>query len=95
MSILTNHSALDAGKDLATIVTSNEARENFIQNPQKVLSNTELPSNLVVLADTADTVHLVVPAQVDVDRIASDDEAYFEELGQLALSACMYEDIPE
>jgi len=95
MSILTNHSTLVVGTELATIVASKEARDKFVQNPQQVLSNSKLPSNLAVLADTADTVHLVVPAQVDVDRIVANDEAYFEELGQLALSACMYEDIPE
>ncbi|EFO33873.1 hypothetical protein TRICHSKD4_0992 [Roseibium sp. TrichSKD4] len=95
MSIFTSNSSLVAGKELASIIGSDETRENFIQNPKQVLTNSELPNNLVVLADTADTIHLVVPAQVDVDRIVANDEAYFEELGQLALSACMYEDIPE
>lgn len=50
---------------------------------------------LTVLADTADTVHLVVPADLDVARIASGDEDYLLEIGRRALGNCMYDILPE
>ncbi|MBD8889952.1 hypothetical protein [Roseibium litorale] len=52
-------------------------------------------SGLSVLADTADTVHLVVPADLDAERIAQGDEAYLMEIGRRALGNCMYDILPE
>ncbi|WP_430512167.1 hypothetical protein [Pannonibacter phragmitetus] len=52
-------------------------------------------SGVTVHADSADTVHLVVPAAVDMARLAAADESYFEELGRKALGACFYEILPE
>ncbi|MFN4127458.1 hypothetical protein [Pannonibacter indicus] len=52
-------------------------------------------SGVIVHADSADTVHLVVPAAVDTARLAAADESYFEELGRKALGACFYDILPE
>ena len=46
-----------------------------------------------VYLDTADTVHLVIPANIDPSRI--EDEAYLEELGRRALGSCLYDIIPD
>ncbi|MBS8259699.1 hypothetical protein DYI23_05660 [Roseibium polysiphoniae] len=46
-----------------------------------------------VYADTADTVHLVVPSSVDAAKIG--DEAYLEELGRRALGSCVYHIQPD
>lgn len=49
--------------------------------------------DVAVYADTADTVHLVVPSSVDASKI--EDEAYLEELGRRALGSCLYDILPE
>lgn len=70
----------------------------MIQNTtdRKALTENLSASNSVtVLADTADTVHLVVPADLDASRIAQGDEAYLMEIGRRALGNCMYDILPE
>ena len=69
-----------------------------IQNAQERAALTDhLASNgrVCVLADTADTVHLVVPADLDANRIAQGDETYLMEIGRRALGNCMYDILPE
>ncbi|MDN3719172.1 hypothetical protein QW131_07950 [Roseibium salinum] len=65
------------------------------KNPAEALSEIGAKSDLTIYADTADLVHLIIPANVDADRVAAGDEAYFEELGRLALGTCFYDDLPE
>lgn len=48
-------------------------------------------SGTTVLADGVDSVHLVVPANIDAARVAASDEAYFAEIGRKALGFCYYE----
>lgn len=48
-----------------------------------------------VLADGIDSVHLVIPADVDAVRVAASDDEYFAELGRKALGICYYEISPE
>lgn len=83
------------GEKFASILEDDASRARFMDNPAATLPEAGLSSNVTVYADTADTVHLVVPADVDRARVAADDEAYFEELGRLALGACIYKDIDE
>lgn len=52
-------------------------------------------SGTTVLADGVDSVHLVVPADLDAARVAAGDAAYFAELGRKALGICFYEILPE
>lgn len=52
-------------------------------------------SGVTVHADSADTVHLVIPSVIDTARLAAGDESYFEELGRKALGACYYDILPE
>lgn len=83
------------GQELASIISDEQRREEFASAPTTALPHAGLPEDVAILADTADMVHLVIPAKVDEDRVAICDEAYFEELGRLALGACVYHDLPE
>ncbi|WP_417668835.1 hypothetical protein [Roseibium sp.] len=49
--------------------------------------------DVTVLADTADTVHLVIPSSVDTSKM--EDESYLEELGRRALGSCVYHIQPD
>lgn len=82
---------VELGAKLAEIVNDADSRAAFVSNP--VASG--VSADLTVHADSADTVHLVVPAQVDADKVAAADDAYLEELGRQALGLCMYDDLPE
>ncbi len=89
MSIISHEiSKIEAGAKLGQVIQNEESRTAFVE---------ELGArgDVTVLADTADTVHLVIPAGVDSAKVAAGDETYFEELGKLALSGCYYEDLPE
>ncbi|WP_299813715.1 hypothetical protein [uncultured Roseibium sp.] len=87
--------ALEIGAKLGAIIQDSDSRAQLIENSAEVLASIGATSDVAIFADTADTVHLVVPAEVDAARVAAGDEAYFEELGKAALGSCYYEDLPE
>ncbi|WP_417689676.1 hypothetical protein [Roseibium sp.] len=59
----------------------------------KLADSLAATGELTVLADTPDTVHLVIPSSVDASKV--DDEAYLEELGKRALGSCVYHIQPD
>lgn len=81
-----NQEKLEAGLALGKMISDQETRS--------VLKD-DLGASMTVYADTADTVHLVIPAGIDKARLSKGDEAYFEELGRQALGACVYHDLPK
>lgn len=81
-----NQERLESGLALGKMISDQETRSALKQ---------ELSTSMTVYADTADTVHLVIPAGIDREKLAKGDEAYFEELGRQALGACMYDDLPK
>ncbi len=91
----TLESEMAIGAKLGAIIQNSDTRERLIDNPTAVLSEIGVDTRTTIFADTADKVHLVVPAEVDEARVAAGDETYFEELGKLALGTCMYKDFPE
>lgn len=91
----TSKRELEIGAKLGAIIQDSTARDQLIANPTEVLSELGVDTDVTLFADTADLVHLIVPANVDADRVAAGDEAYFEELGKAALGNCYYEDLPE
>ncbi|MTI46083.1 hypothetical protein JM93_00270 [Roseibium hamelinense] len=93
-SISSDH-ALDLGAKLGALLQDSEKRADLVKDPGTTLAALGAKSDLTILADTADTVHLVIPANIDAARVAAEDEAYFEELGRQALGACLYEDVPQ
>lgn len=58
-----------------------------------LLETLKTKGDVTVYADTADTIHLVVPSSVDASKI--EDEAYLEELGRRALGNCIYHIQPD
>ncbi|WP_346896275.1 hypothetical protein [uncultured Roseibium sp.] len=86
---------IETGRKLGQILSDSTAREAFVADPAASLPEAGLSSDLIVYADTADTVHLVVPASIDATRLSKGDDAYLEELGRQALGACLYEDLPK
>ncbi|GGB44467.1 hypothetical protein GCM10011316_15610 [Roseibium aquae] len=93
-SIQDTETMYQVAEKFASIVENDQMRAQFVGNPAGTLPEADLPKDLTVYADTADMVHLVVPAAVDMDRIAARDESYFEELGRAALGFCAYRDLP-
>jgi len=91
----TSTTDLELGAKLGAIIQDTTARDNLVKNSAEVLAEIGAQSDLTVFADTADLVHLIIPADVDAARVASGDESYFEELGKLALGSCMYEEMPD
>ena len=91
----TTNSELKLGAKLGAIIQDSAARGRLVENPAEVLAEVGAKSDLTILADTADTVHLLIPAEIDAARVAANDESYFEELGKAALGSCYYEDLPE
>lgn len=91
----TSQKSLEFGAKLGAIIQNADDRAKLIDDPKAVLSNLGVVSDVQLFADTADTVHLIIPAEIDTARVAAGDEAYFEELGKAALANCYYEDIPE
>jgi len=91
----TSASSLELGAKLGAMIQDSAARDRLIENSAEVLAEVGAKSDLTLLADTADTVHLVIPAEIDAARVAANDESYFEELGKAALGNCYYEDLPE
>jgi len=95
MSNFTSENTKAIAEKFAAIVENEALRTRFVEDAASTLPEAGLPKDLTVYADTADTVHLVIPASVDADRIAAGDETYFEELGRAALGICGYRDLPE
>jgi hypothetical protein len=91
----TSTKEMELGAKLGSIIQDTTARENLVNNSAAVLAEVGVQSDLTIYADTADMVHLIIPATVDAARVAANDESYFEELGKLALGSCFYEDLPE
>ena len=90
-----SNSTLEIGHKLGQILSSEAGRDTFAQNPATALPEAGLSADLTIYADTADTVHLVVPASIDEKKLAAGDETYLEELGRQALGACVYRDLPK
>lgn len=88
--IATTQKDLEIGVKLGHILQDDTERKAFVDNPSAALPEAGIKADLDIYADTADTVHLVVPASIDADKVAAEDEAYFEELGRQALGACVY-----
>lgn len=91
----TSNHTFEASAKLGAIIQNESARQQLIEDPSTILAELGAGSDVTLLADTADMVHLIVPADVDASRVAAGDEAYFEELGKAALGSCFYEDLPE
>ncbi|CTQ62946.1 hypothetical protein [Roseibium album] len=91
----TSEKELELGAKLGAIIQDPDARNSLIENPTEVLAGVGVKSDVTLFADTVDLVHLIVPAEVDVARVAAEDETYFEELGRAALGNCVYHDLPE
>jgi hypothetical protein len=91
----TSRTEIELGAKLGAMIQDAESRARLVENPTEVLSQIGAKSDLTLLADTADLVHLVIPAEIDAARVAAGDESYFEELGKAALGSCYYEDLPE
>ena len=94
-AIKTSATEMEIGAKLGAIIQDTASRDELIDNPSEVLASVGVNSDVTIYADTADLVHLIVPAEVDLARVAADDEAYFEELGRAALGNCVYHDLPE
>ncbi len=86
----TSAEKLKTGKRIGAIIQNESERERLLSNPEGVLADIGIQTTATIYADTADTVHLVIPSHIDECRVAADDAAYFEELGLLALGLCMY-----
>ena len=90
----TSKNDLEIGAKLGAIIQDTKSRSQLIENPTEVLGGIGVSSDVKIFADTVDLVHLIVPAEVDAERVAAGDDAYFEELGKAALGNCYYEDLP-
>lgn len=86
---------LAVGSKLGEIIQNSTERAKFAENPEATLSELGLVTDVKIYADTADKVHLVIPAKIDEARVAAGDATYFEELGRLALANCHYEEMPD
>lgn len=91
----TSRKEMEVGAKIGAIIQDASAREQLIESPEVVLNEIDAKSDVKIYADTADMVHLVIPADIDQAKVAAGDEAYFEELGRAALGSCYYEDLPE
>ncbi|QDG77492.1 hypothetical protein [Labrenzia sp. PHM005] len=94
-TLTTTDHDLELGAKLGEIIQDSTERARFAEKPEETLSSLGLATDMKIYADTADKVHLVIPAKVDEARIAAGDETYFEELGRLALASCHYEEMPD
>lgn len=93
--ISTSDKTFELGAKLAEIIQDSDRRAAFAENPGKALAELGVKTEVTVHADTADTIHLIIPAEIDAARVEAGDEAYFEELGRLALATCLYEEMPD
>jgi hypothetical protein len=86
---------LEFGAKLGAIIQNSDTRSRLVESPAEVLAEIGAKTEVTLFADTADLVHLIIPANVDAARVAANDESYFEELGRAALANCYYEVTPE
>ncbi len=86
---------MEVGAKLGAIIQNETARAHLIEKPAEILKGAGIRTDVTIYADTADMVHLIVPAEVDAARVAAEDESYFEQLGKLALGSCVYKELPE
>lgn len=86
---------LALGATIGEIIQNPTRRAAFAADPAAELTKLGVTPEITVYADTADTVHLIIPAKIDETRVQAGDEAYFEDLGRLALAACYYEEMPD
>jgi hypothetical protein len=86
---------MEIGAKLGAIIQNKDSRAQLVESPSQVLADVGVKAEVSLYADTADTVHLIIPAEVDSARVAANDETYFEELGKLALGSCVYKELPE
>ncbi|MEP3047389.1 MAG: hypothetical protein ABJL55_10625 [Roseibium sp.] len=93
--IISTDNELNLGTKIGAIIQNSESRAKFADSPKETLTSLGVEADVTIYADTADTVHLVIPASVDEKRVAAADDSYFEELGRLALGSCMYEEMPD
>jgi len=91
----TSRNELETGAKLGAIIQNAAARNRLVESPAEVLAEIGIKTDATLFADTADLVHLVIPADIDTARVAANDESYFEELGRAALGTCFYDDLPE
>lgn len=77
---------LARGASIGALIQDSERRGQFAER----LAG---QGDATVLADGIDTVHLIIPANVDTASIT--DEEYLEELGRRALGACVYHIQPD
>ncbi|MFN3130760.1 MAG: hypothetical protein ROO70_01135 [Labrenzia sp.] len=94
-TLSTTNRELAIGSKLGEIIQNSTERAKFAEHPEAALSELGLATDVKIYADTADKVHLVIPAKIDEARVAAGDETYFEELGRLALASCHYEEMPD
>ena len=92
---MTSRNDLETGAKLGAIIQNATARDRLAERPAEVLAEIGLSTDATLFADTADLVHLIIPADIDAARVAANDESYFEELGRAALGTCYYDDLPE
>ena len=91
----TSQNELETGAKLGAIIQNAVTRDRLVESPAEVLAEIGIKTDATFFADTADLVHLVIPADIDTARVAANDESYFEELGRAALANCYYEVVPE
>ena len=94
--IAVNRSAIPAiGKAFGEAANDPVKRESFRSNPIEYLMGAGVAAenlsglNIVLHEDTDDTVHLVLPEQVDHGRLRANDHEYLKMLGTMAVLGCL------
>lgn len=59
----TSRTELEIGAKLGAIIQNATARERLVANPAEVLAEVGINSDAAIFADTADLVHLIIPAK--------------------------------
>lgn len=82
----------EIGRAVAAAVTDPVARKQLLTNPEDVLTKAGIApadlasKRLVVHEDSATTMHIVIPHELDPKRVGDAD--YLEELGRATLAQC-------
>ncbi|MEM1048044.1 MAG: hypothetical protein AAGL24_17945 [Pseudomonadota bacterium] len=82
------------GKVIADASLDASAKAKFEANPAEYLKSAGIPEEqlagkkIVVHADDADTLHVVVPSAVNADLVESRDEDYLSLLGAVTVRGC-------
>ncbi|SNB73981.1 hypothetical protein SAMN07250955_11149 [Arboricoccus pini] len=80
------------GRVIAAATTDPVARKALLNDPEGMLVRAGIDpvhlaaKRVVVHEDTASTIHMVIPYELDSNRIADTD--YLEDLGRAALGQC-------